>query len=135
MSSAPGAGPEVAKAVAAACSAQYGASHAQQFGMSQADFVAMVSGVVAKWNASPTLAELAAFLQSLRVEELVLTRACAAGNNTAWEQFLTRYRTTLYGAAYKIAGNDATARELADSLYAELYGVSEKGAERSSKLL
>jgi RNA polymerase sigma-70 factor, ECF subfamily len=75
-----------------------------------------------------------AFLGSLRLEELVLARACAAGNERAWEIFLTRYRVTLYEAAYKIAREESAARELADSLYAELYGVSERGQERASKL-
>jgi RNA polymerase sigma-70 factor (ECF subfamily) len=69
------------------------------------------------------------------VEELVLTRACAAGNNTAWERFLNRYRPTLYNAAYKVAPDEVSAREFADSLYAGLYGVSVTGSERSSKLM
>ncbi|WP_049762022.1 RNA polymerase sigma factor [Candidatus Korobacter versatilis] len=135
MSSAPGAGPEIAQAITAFCAQQFGACGAAKFEISREELSGIVSAVVGKWNASASSAEVQAFLGALRVEELVLTRACAAGNNTAWELFLNRYRAVLYGAAYKIAGDDATARELADSLYAELYGVSEKGAERSSKLL
>ena len=69
------------------------------------------------------------------MDELVLARACAAGNERAWEVFLTRYRNTLYESAYKIAPTESTARELADSLYAELYGVDAKGQQRTSKLL
>ena len=75
------------------------------------------------------------FLESLRIDELALARACAAGNERAWETFLTRYRNTLYESAYKIAPTESTARELADSLYAELYGVGAKGQQRTSKLL
>ena len=78
--------------------------------------------------------DLQGFLTSLRLEELVLARACMAGSDTAWEIFLTRYRGPLYEAAYKIAHDEATARGLADSLYAELYGVDQKGEARTSKL-
>src|SRR6266404_3977851 len=64
------------------------------------------------------------FCRSLRLEELVLARACAAGNDRAWDVFLTRYREKLYGFARQIAKEDAAARELADGIYAELYGIS-----------
>ncbi len=40
----------------------------------------------------------------------------------------------MYEAAYKIAHDEPTARALADSLYAELYGVNERGEQRTSKL-
>ena len=75
------------------------------------------------------------FLESLKLEELVLARACAAGNEHAWEQFMARYREPLFTSAYKIAGDESRGRELADSLYAELYGVSAEGSQRKSKLL
>jgi RNA polymerase sigma-70 factor (ECF subfamily) len=40
----------------------------------------------------------------------------------------------MFEAAYKIAHDEATARGLADSLYAELYGVNQRGEPRTSKL-
>src|SRR5262249_13958651 len=72
--------------------------------------------------------------KSLRVEELALARACSAGNEKAWEIFLTRYREALYNAGRSITRDDATARELADSLYADLYGMRSENGERRSKL-
>jgi RNA polymerase sigma-70 factor (ECF subfamily) len=75
------------------------------------------------------------WLESLHLEELVLARACARGDEHAWEVFLTRYRATLYESAYKIAGEDTAARNVADSLYAKLFGVNDKGEQRTSKLL
>lgn len=79
--------------------------------------------------------ELPAVLSNIRAEELAIAHACAAGNEKAWEVFLTRYRETLYGAAYSVVKQDAAARELADSLYAELYGLNTRGdGERKSKL-
>ncbi len=83
-------------------------------------------------GASPSDAELAAYLESLHVEDLVLACACSHGDEPAWEHFITKYREDLYAAARAIVGpsgytdggtNEAQARELADSLYAELYGL------------
>ena len=111
----------------------YQNSGAEQFGINEDGFAQILYGVALHNNCTPEAAE--GFLTSLRLEELVLARACAAGNDRAWEVFLTRFRATLYESAYKVARVESAARELADSLYAELYGVSEKGQERASKLL
>jgi RNA polymerase sigma-70 factor (ECF subfamily) len=79
-------------------------------------------------------AEARSFLLTLRVEELALARACAAGHNSAWELFLIRYREKLYQSALRIAREDSAARDLADSLYAELYGTTLRDGARTSKL-
>jgi RNA polymerase sigma-70 factor (ECF subfamily) len=84
--------------------------------------------------AGNTEAEARTFLLTLRVEELALAQACAAGHNAAWELFLTRYREKLYQSALRIAHEDSAARDLADSLYAELYGTTTRDGERISKL-
>jgi RNA polymerase sigma-70 factor (ECF subfamily) len=47
--------------------------------------------------------------------------------------FLARYRAKLYEMAGAIAQEDSAARELADSLYAELYGIG-SGERRRPKL-
>jgi len=78
--------------------------------------------------------EIRTFLLTLRVDELALARACAAGNNSAWEIFLTRYRAKLYQAALRIAREDSAAKELADTLYADLYGMNTREGQRVSKL-
>lgn len=78
--------------------------------------------------------ELRTFFLNLRVDELALARACAAGSNAAWEVFLTRYREKLYLSALRIAREDSAARELADGLYADLYGTNTRDGERVSKL-
>ena len=68
------------------------------------------------------------------MDELALSRACAAGNDKAWEIFLTRFREKLYGAALRIAREDSAARDLADTLYADLYGTATRDGQRVSKL-
>ena len=75
-----------------------------------------------------------ALFLSLRIDELALARACAAGKNSAWEIFLTRYREKLYLSALRIAREDSAAREFADTLYADLYGTKTREGQRVSKL-
>jgi RNA polymerase sigma-70 factor, ECF subfamily len=79
-------------------------------------------------------AELRTFFLNLRIDELALARACAAGHNQAWEIFLTRYREKLYLAALRIAREDSAAREMANTLYADLYGTTTREGRRVSKL-
>jgi RNA polymerase sigma-70 factor (ECF subfamily) len=108
---------------------------AEKFGLTVQAFADVLQEVAAKYlpaTASPD--EIADFLTHLRVEELALARACAAGSETAWEIFLTRYREKLYNAAHSIVPGDANARELADSLYADLYGTRAADGRRISKL-
>ena len=78
--------------------------------------------------------DLRSFFLALRIDELALARACAAGHNQAWEIFLTRYREKLYLSALRIAREDSAARELADTLYADLYGTNQRDGQRVSKL-
>jgi RNA polymerase sigma-70 factor (ECF subfamily) len=70
----------------------------------------------------------------LHLQELVLARACAAGNEAAWEAFLLRSREKLYSAAHHIAREESAARELADSLYSDLFGTAVREGKRVSKL-
>jgi RNA polymerase sigma-70 factor (ECF subfamily) len=110
-------------------------SGCEKIGLAREVFSAILCEVAAKYLPSGVSeAEARTFLLTLRVEELALARACAAGNNFAWELFLTRYREKLYQAALRIAREDSAARDLADSLYAELYGTTTREGERVSKL-
>ncbi|MBV8207797.1 MAG: sigma-70 family RNA polymerase sigma factor [Acidobacteria bacterium] len=81
-----------------------------------------------------TPAEALVALRKLHLEDLALAQACARGNERAWEAFLSRFREKLYSMAYAIARNDARGRELADGVYAELYGISTREGRRVSKL-
>ena len=74
------------------------------------------------------------FFITLRIDDLILARACAAGNDKAWESFLSRFREKLYDIAGYVAKESAAARELADSIYADLYGTRLRGGQRISKL-
>jgi RNA polymerase sigma factor (sigma-70 family) len=60
-----------------------------------------------------------------------LARSCAAGDERAWETFVREYRPLLYRAADALDPSGG-AREVADALYAELYGITAVGGERQS---
>ncbi len=110
-------------------------SGAARYGMGEAELARVLEGIAAKYLPSDASEEQTReLLLSLRVEELVLARACAAGNELAWQDFLIRFREKLYDAALAIAKDDVTGRELADSLYADLYGTTSRDGHRVSKL-
>ena len=81
----------------------------------------------------PTPREVARYLTSLHLADLALACACAGGDSAAWDHFVLEMRPGLYRAADAI-DRTGTARELADSLYAELYGVDQRGGARPSLL-
>ena len=81
---------------------------------------------------TPSPRERERYLGSLRLEELALACACAAGNDAAWEHFVLEYRPILYRAADALDPSGG-ARELADSLYADLFGLQgDPPSERQS---
>jgi RNA polymerase sigma-70 factor, ECF subfamily len=66
------------------------------------------------------------YLQSLHIDDLALATACMQGSEPAWEHFVNTHRGYLRAAANVItkgsrSGTDA--EELADSLFAELFGL------------
>jgi len=71
------------------------------------------------------------YLRALHLQDLALAAACSAGNAAAWDVFVAQYRPELYRAARAIAG-DSQGRDLADSLYAELFGLRESDGQRKS---
>jgi RNA polymerase sigma-70 factor (ECF subfamily) len=106
-----------------------------KIGLTRESFSAILCEVGAKHaSAATSEAELRTFFLSLRIDELALARACAAGSDPAWEIFMTRYREKLYLSALRVAREDSAAHELADTLYADLYGTTSREGQRVSKL-
>src|SRR5687767_11104192 len=79
----------------------------------------------------PTARELQRYLSSLHLDDLAIACACALGDESAWEHFVREQRPSLYRAADALdpAGG---ARDLADSLYADLYGLDDRAGKRQS---
>jgi RNA polymerase sigma-70 factor (ECF subfamily) len=107
----------------------------EKIGLSRESLAAILCDIGSKnATAATSASEVRTFFLSLRIDELALARACAAGNNSAWEIFMTRFREKLYLSALRIAREDSAARELADTLYADLYGTATRDGQRVSKL-
>jgi RNA polymerase sigma factor (sigma-70 family) len=70
-------------------------------------------------------------VSAIHGDDLELARQCAAGDERAWERFVLEYRPVLYRAADALDPGGG-ARDLADSLYADLYGLEKSGGERQS---
>ena len=113
----------------------YQKSRGAEFGVTREQFDGVLGEIARKYvPAEAAHHDLRELYASLRAEELALARACAAGHERAWEVFLTRYREKLYDIAGYITKESSTARELADSIYAELYGTATRDGQRTSKL-
>jgi RNA polymerase sigma-70 factor, ECF subfamily len=115
-------------------------SDADALGLTLAEFTHALLQLGAAQNfgqpsASPaTSQQQAAFFHSLKLADLALAKACAKGSETAWERFLAVYHHPLTRAAIAICGNETTGHDLADALYAELYGLRATGGERRCPL-
>jgi RNA polymerase sigma-70 factor (ECF subfamily) len=113
---------------------------AEACGLNLADFSLTLDSVGARLNYNlpagtiPDAAQKAAFFRSLHLADLALAQACALGREPAWNRFLSNYRSGLARAAVSITGSATLGQELADSLYAELYGLRESEGERRSPL-
>lgn len=83
---------------------------------------------------TPSRRQQTAFFRGLKLADLVLARACASGKEPAWERFLALYRQPLVRAAIAITGGDTLGRDLADQLYAELFGLATRDGERRCPL-
>ncbi len=81
-------------------------------------------------RAGTDAAAVARYLRDLHLEDLALACACAEGQDAAWDHFVATYRPVLYRAADAIDPSGG-ARELADALYGELFGLGEGGDRRS----
>jgi RNA polymerase sigma-70 factor (ECF subfamily) len=124
---------------AAAAALLYERSGAAAYGLSAQQFATILDEILRKYlpaDSADTSAEHKAdFCAGLRLEELALARACGVGNERAWQDFISRYRQKLHGMALHITRDATHAAELADSLFADLYGVNARDGVRNSKLV
>jgi RNA polymerase sigma-70 factor len=72
----------------------------------------------------PTPQEIDRYVETLHVADLALACGCADGHEAAWAHFIGEYRPALYRAADAIDPTGG-ARDLADALYGELFGLRE----------
>ncbi|MGB9119923.1 MAG: sigma-70 family RNA polymerase sigma factor [Candidatus Angelobacter sp.] len=127
-------GPRPAEANALSLRVLFEKSGGERYGLTLQAFGVVLEQVAVKYVPQASQQQKLEFWRDLKLEELALARACAAGHDAAWQAFLTRFREKLYDIARGITKEDSSARDLADSLYADLYGTSEKEGRRVSRL-
>lgn len=116
----------------------YAQAKAARWGLSQEGFAAALqrSGEkrIAAGNLDP--GNFDEYLGSLHLEDLALAAACMENCGAAWEHFVAEYRGYLRAAAAAVlrcCSGSPEACDLADSLFAELYGLAD-GARRERSL-
>src|SRR5579862_5196162 len=128
------AGPRPAEGSVVSLAVLFEKSGGERYGLTLQSFEAVLEQVARKYVPAATPQQKLEFWRDLKLEELALARACAAGHDAAWQAFLTRFREKLYDIARGITKEDSSGRDLADSLYADLYGLSEREGHRVSRL-
>jgi RNA polymerase sigma factor (sigma-70 family) len=106
----------------------YQGSRAAEWGLDRKAFLAALERSVTKrFGEEPATRErLEEYLGTVHIDDLVLASACMEGSETAWEFFVGTYRGYLRASAGAITKGSASgtdAQELADSLFAELFGL------------
>jgi RNA polymerase sigma factor (sigma-70 family) len=110
----------------------YRNAQADRWAVPVARFAAVLERSAQKaFAAPPDSRELERYLASLHLEDLALACACENGHDAAWEHFVREHRPALYRAADAIDPTGGS-RDLADSLYGELFGLVEREGERRS---
>ena len=107
----------------------YRQSNAERWGLTVDRFRFVLEESVA--GAKPAHGDVERYLAALHLEDLALAAACADGVETAWDHFVREHRPVLSRAADAI-DRTGGAREAADSLYGELFGLTERDGERRS---
>lgn len=116
----------------------YAASPAPLWRLARSEFLAALERSVGKRFAEDPVSceKLEQYLETLHVDDLVLASACMEGSESAWEHFVQNYRGYLRATASAITKggrSGADAQELADSLFAELFGLVD-GRRREASL-
>jgi RNA polymerase sigma-70 factor, ECF subfamily len=110
----------------------YRKANAERWGVTADRFAAVLeSSLSHAFPNGTTPADAERYLSSLHLEDLALAAACTDGDDGAWEHFIREHRPGLYRAADAI-DRTGGAREAADALYAELFGLTERDGERRS---
>ena len=113
----------------------YVAANASKFGISVAAFRELLLRISLKClSARSSARQMEAFCRKLYLRDLVLAHACSLGEEAAWQEFLCCYADKLYRAALTIAREDRLAREMADTLLADLFCGSKIARKNKSKL-
>lgn len=93
-------------------------------GLGAEDLLPRVRAVVEKtFPASANAQDTRQFIDTLHADDLCLVIACERSDETAWQDLFANFSSTVKAAARKITSNNEDAEDLANSIWAELYGL------------
>jgi RNA polymerase sigma-70 factor len=96
-------------------------------GLTTADLRERVTKAVEKYllrdDENASSADVKAFVDEIRADDLCLIVACEKGIESAWQDLVKSFDSTVKSAARKYAKNAEDAEDLASSIWAELYGL------------
>jgi RNA polymerase sigma-70 factor (ECF subfamily) len=86
-------------------------------------------------NPNTAAAEINKFVDEIQADDLCLIIACERGDESAWNDLVERFTSTVRSAARSATANEDAAEELAQSIWAELYGLRVRAdGRRATKL-
>jgi len=111
-------------------------SEAASWGVTYEAFIAALEHSARKRfsDSVPAVVQIEAYFSTLHLRDLELACACANGHAPAWEYFVANFRGYLRsaaGAILRCPPESPASCELADSLFADLYGIGD-GPNRCS---
>jgi len=74
-------------------------------------------------NPTPPPNAVTEFIDALHADDLCLIVACERGDQSAWDDLVGRFGATVRSAARSASPNEDAAEDLAQSIWAELYGL------------
>ena len=108
-------------------------------GLKGSDIATRVEATLGKYllrdNPNAAHIEIETFVREIRADDLCLIIACEKSNETAWEDLVKHFDSTVKSAARKMSSNNEDADDLASSIWAELYGLRQDAdGNKKSKL-
>jgi len=98
-------------------------------GLVDADLHPRISAALEKYllrdNADAAHNEIKEFIDAIRADDLCLILACEKGIESAWDDLVRNFDSTVKSAARSISKNAEDAEDLASSIWAELYGLKQ----------
>jgi RNA polymerase sigma-70 factor (ECF subfamily) len=83
-------------------------------------------------GAEPSDEAINQFMDALHADDLCLIVACERGDEGAWSELVERFGVSVRSAARSACSNEEMAEDLAQSIWAELYGLRAREAGRPS---
>ncbi len=95
----------------------------------------VVDKYLLKDDANTSTESIESFMEELLADDLCLVVACERSDQTAWDDLVERFSVTVKSAARSATSNEDAAEDLAQSIWAELYGLRIRvDGTRASKL-